>query len=79
MDRPDRHIEVIVMTATRQPVRLAEGRAMAALHRAVRAVRELHDEVVTGTEAVQRAAGIPWQPSATEHAAKPGARPVRGS
>ena len=67
------------MTATRQAVRLGPGHAMAAMHRAVRAVRELHDEVVSGTAAVQRAAGIPWRSSAPRPAAKPGAQPARRS
>lgn len=66
------------MTATRQPVRLEKGHAMAAMHSAVRAVRELHDEVVNGTEAVQRAAGIPL-PRTPRRPAKPGTGAVRSS
>jgi hypothetical protein len=49
------------MTATRQPVRRGSAPAMSAMQRAARAVRELHDEVVTGTEAVVRGAGVPWK------------------
>jgi hypothetical protein len=52
---------------------------MAAMHRAVRAVRELHDEVVAGTEAVQRAAGMPWHPSAPPRPVEAGADPARSS
>jgi hypothetical protein len=78
-DRPDRLIEVIVMTATRQPERLGRGHALAAMHRAARAMRELHDEVVTGTEAVVLAAGIPWQTREPREPARAGARPARRS
>ena len=67
------------MTATRQPVRLGRGHAMAAMLRAARAVRDLHEEVVTGTEAAVRAPGIPWHSRAPRNPVRAGARPARSS
>lgn len=46
------------MTATRQPERIGQSGAMAAMHRVTRAIRELHEEMVTGTEAVVRSAAV---------------------
>jgi hypothetical protein len=67
------------MTATRQPARLGRGHAVAAMHRVTRAVRDLHEEVVTGTEAVVRSAGIPWRSRSQRIPVGPGGRPARSS
>jgi hypothetical protein len=46
------------MAATRQPERIGSSGAMAAMHRAAHAIRELHAEMVAGTEAVVRSAAV---------------------
>lgn len=47
------------MTATRQPERIGSARGIATMHKAARAMREIHEEFVIGTEAVVRQPGIP--------------------
>jgi hypothetical protein len=47
------------MTATRQPERTGSARATAAMHKAAHMVRDLHEEVVIGTEAILRPVGLP--------------------
>jgi hypothetical protein len=47
------------MTATRQPERIGSARAIAAMHKAAHVVRDWHEEVVIGTEAVLRPVGLP--------------------
>lgn len=57
------------MTATRQPRQHETGKAMAAMRRTTRAIRDLHSELVLGTEAILRPVGLPRpRPSAAAHA-----------
>jgi hypothetical protein len=70
------------MTATRQPARIGSARAIAAMHKATRAVRDLHEEFVIGTEAVVRQPGIPrhtGSPAAAGATAESVAQPDRVS